>query len=223
MLASAHVCIVTRDRSLVESLDETLQRRDIRGEWLQQLSPLACRQDLAELELLVLDLQLPEIQSTPALYTHLTASVARVICIPPQSGGQRFIPLQNGVQLADRSPQRLLEAVRQILGTPGRIFPRQQLETPVHVRPQDADCFEARTCDIGMGGVLIESFRGVTPGDRVILQIVDAHGETTLACDGCAVWRRATHHGAQTRFGTGIQFLFPDRHKLQQLLRPPSP
>jgi len=222
MVESPRVCIVTRDIALVASLDEPLQRRNFRGEWLQHAAPLVHRNDLDALHLLILDLQLSELRKTD-LFTPLQATGCTLVCIPPHTGGP--VPTPRGATrlLVDRSPERLLALVRQLLGTPGRIFPRRPYDACVYVRPQDAEGFTARGCDIGPGGVYIESSRGVTPGTRVSLQLLDAAGQTALASDGCAAWQRFTRHGAQPLFGTGIQFLFPDRRKLQQLLATPRP
>lgn len=218
MTQNIAVQIVTRDRCLVAALDEPLRRRNIHTEWRQKLYPREAHSHGSHKRLLIVDLDLPEFAEQHIPLEQLATAGTRMLIIPSEKTRRPEAIPPGTIMLNDRSTRQLVEAVRRTLGYPERVFRRRPFEASVQVRPQDANSFTARSCDLSSGGVFIESERSVPPGQRVTVRFVDESGRTELACEGCVAWQRAARHGSQTSYGAGIQFLFPDRQRLDQML-----
>lgn len=217
------VKIFTRDKTLLAVLDEPLRRQSCQAEWLQDLASWPLPGHPLPRQVLVVDLELDR-DATTAKRLELLAHHFPLLLIP-KAGNDPPSPaagLPGATLLADRSAQRLAVALYRLLGVPGRAFLRYPCEMDVEIQTRDSSRSVACCGDISLGGIFVESSCSIPPGDRVSLRIYTRNGQVLMACDGCAAWQRTTRHGELTRYGTGIQFLFPDRQQLQQLLPHPA-
>jgi len=217
------VKIFTRDKTLLTLLDEPLRRQSCQAEWLQDLASWSPPDHSLPRQVLVIDLELDR-DAITAKWLELMSHHAPMLLIP-KSGKETSslaVNLPGATLLADRLTQGLAVALYRLLGVPGRAFLRYPCAMDVEIQTRDSSRSVACCGDISLGGIFVESSCSIPPGDRVSLRIYTHNGQVLLACDACAAWQRATRHGELTRYGTGIQFLFPDRQQLQQLLPHPA-
>jgi len=212
------ITIICRDHPLLVTIDEPLQRSNIHADLQPSLQVWQAVNAPALCQLLVIDLAL--LPGTPPLLLEKFARTTENLLLIPTIDSAEPGPLpSNTTLLKRRSAQLLIDGIRTLLGIPARIFERRPFESDILIRPQDAAPFEARCYDLGPGGVFIESFHYLSAGSRVTLRFKN----TPFSCEGCIAWQHLSSHRTHPRYETGIQFLFPDRNQLAQLLKPTSP
>ncbi|PLY11934.1 MAG: hypothetical protein C0624_01245 [Desulfuromonas sp.] len=219
MALHATITLVSRDRNLLNELDEPLQRSNIHAELLPDLPSMQSVQTLSPNQLLVVDLELTP-SPTPQRLKQLAAASNHLLLIPPVFMHHPHSPLPARTSLlGQRCPRTLAEQIHTLIGFPSRIFARQAFETDLLVLPQDDQPFAAHCYDLSFGGIFVESFRHINPGKRVTLRF----HKKPFTSEGCVAWQRISSHRATPRYGAGIQFLFPDRLQLIRLMNQTRP
>ena len=212
------VTVICQDLELLSSIDEPLRRCDVTTELLSSLRNWSLASSRESPDLAILDWSCVRLPRDAMTLKDLAEHARGVLVIPPQDGPRASGLPAHVTVLERRSSQELLSRVHQLLGRPRRHFARVPFDGNILVRPQDAEAFIARCCDLGPGGAFIESSCALTPGKRVALHFTPPGGQSSFACDGLVTWQRPARLGKEKRFCNGIQFLFPDRQRLSKIL-----
>lgn len=213
-MSCSSLVIISQDHVLLSELDEPLQRSDYQTQLFSHLRSWQSQKDFIPCTLLVLDLDTLENALSQDQLHDLTHRSRHVLIIPGRRQAHMLnIPTHWSSSLS-RSGGELLTRIRVLFGDPGRLFVRTPFNCDVTIRPQEQEAINARSCDLSAGGVFLESLQPLSSGEMVVMHF----DGVCFSCDGYVAWQRTIRHGRQPLHGAGVQFLFPDRPKLRQLL-----
>jgi len=206
--------IISQDRALLSELDEPLQRDNYRAELLPNIRSWQMQQTSGPCSLLVLDLESLDRLLTKPLLEEISHRSQHVLVITgDQQKSTRNVP-EHWTTCRSRSGGALLARIHTLLGEPGRLFVRTPFNCDITIRHHEQGAIVAKSCDLSHGGVFVESLQPLRAGDRIVVHF----DGLCFSSDGYVAWKRTFRHGRQPLHGAGVQFLFPDRPKLRQIL-----